>query len=496
MGRSSTGEARAAQLLDSMHSLSTPPEPPEPPVPLAPPVQKNVDDCMHYRLHASHASHRSMPRSAKLVAAFVLSVTVASCFGVAWAGDQTLHLVGQDPFDADIVQLDETSLVIRRDDGKEQDESIPWQRVVSWGCRRDPRPLPQWLFRDGGIMVANVLQANQQSWRGGNDLLAFASTTAIWDEVRAPATGLAGVILQPPRTAHARDAWERQLRQSAGVADQLWLVGGNSVQGEFLRAGMDNEEAVAESWNFLARSRNLRLPSQRVTGLRLGRDGATVEAAARPRLWLGFQDGSHVAVRRWTSRAGIMRLELASGGNAAILQEAFYEQLCFVRPHREDVLYLADAEPSEQRHRPFLTVRRPLRRGATVLGGLPRVSGRVFGKTLGVASESFVVYDLAALESETEGEAEQPLQGWRRLVTAVALDDSAGPLGSVEFEVFVRRGEDWAPAASAGLVRSGDAPRTLQVDLRGASQIALVVGFGERGDTDDVANWLEPRLER
>ena len=424
-----------------------------------------------------------------VVAGVGFMLLVAGAAAVS-ANDATLYLIGDSPKTAQVVGLDATALRVRLgEDGDEaQTQSIPWSQVAYWGCRRAPQSLPQWLFQDGGTIVANVLRADQQRWRGGNDDFAFASLSSIWDDVGCPTSGLVGAILQPPYSTVARDQLEFRIRGANGEVDRLWLVGGNAVTGEFVQAGVKNDQAIAESWDFRVRSRTLSIASQRIVGISLQQSEPQAV-----RFWLGFRDGSLLAVSSWDKAPirNAIRLNLACGGTAEMQQAAFYEQLCYVRPHHQGVLFLADAEPAEQRHRPYLSVQRTMRRGASVLGGLARVRERVYGKALGVSSESYLVYDLERLKEQAG--VDRP---WRRLVTSVALDDRAGPSGSVNYQVFLRKADGWATASSSGLVRSGDAPKPLQVDVEGARQIALVVGYGERGDTQDYANWLDPHLER
>jgi hypothetical protein len=44
------------------------------------------------------------------------------------------------------------------------------------------------------------------------------------------------------------------------------------------------------------------------------------------------------------------------------------------------------------------------------------------------------------------------------------------------------------------VVRGGDAPTHISVELGDATAIALLVDFADRGDERDLANWLNPRL--
>ena len=71
-----------------------------------------------------------------------------------------------------------------------------------------------------------------------------------------------------------------------------------------------------------------------------------------------------------------------------------------------------------------------------------------------------------------------------------ALDDSAGPLGSVVFRVLVDGQQRFVSPPMS--VR--DTPKSIDVDLTGAKVLILVTEFGERGEIRDFADWVEARI--
>ncbi len=84
-----------------------------------------------------------------------------------------------------------------------------------------------------------------------------------------------------------------------------------------------------------------------------------------------------------------------------------------------------------------------------------------------------------------------------RFVAMVGLDEAPTPgraggpptpppaQGSVTFDVWV----DGKHAADSGLLRRGDAPKLISVDLRGAKRMFLAVNDGGDGPQGDVADW-------
>ena len=71
-------------------------------------------------------------------------------------------------------------------------------------------------------------------------------------------------------------------------------------------------------------------------------------------------------------------------------------------------------------------------------------------------------------------------------------DDQAEGGGSVGFRVFV----DGQVRYASPVVRGGQAPLPISVDVAGAKRLDLVVDFADRADQVDHADWLDARLVR
>ncbi len=111
-------------------------------------------------------------------------------------------------------------------------------------------------------------------------------------------------------------------------------------------------------------------------------------------------------------------------------------------------------------------------RGATPAPVPITLGGTTFVHGLGVTSNGELWIDL-------HGAA-------RRFVAEVGIDDArATGRGSVTFEVWV----DGKRRYDSGVLRSGDAPRPVSVDLAGAHRMILYVGNGGDDGRDDVADW-------
>ena len=78
-----------------------------------------------------------------------------------------------------------------------------------------------------------------------------------------------------------------------------------------------------------------------------------------------------------------------------------------------------------------------------------------------------------------------------RFVALVGVDEEIGPNGSVEFSVWV----DGQEMANTGVIKVGQAPQLLSVNLTGASRLELRVGDGGDGINSDHADWAGALLQ-
>ena len=78
----------------------------------------------------------------------------------------------------------------------------------------------------------------------------------------------------------------------------------------------------------------------------------------------------------------------------------------------------------------------------------------------------------------------------KRFEAELGIDDSAGGQGSVQFRVLVDGKEKFA----SPIVRGGDPPLPISVDIADAQKLELVVDYADRGDVLDHADWLNARL--
>jgi hypothetical protein len=129
-----------------------------------------------------------------------------------------------------------------------------------------------------------------------------------------------------------------------------------------------------------------------------------------------------------------------------------------------------------------LSIEGPLARDLNVMGRPLAVDGKRYLKGIGLHTAARLTYKLD--------------REYQRFEAEIALDDAAKGRGSVVFSVYLDRDGKWEEVFNSGIVRGGEAPKPVSIDVRGAKGITLTVDFADRGDELDYAEWLDARLVR
>lgn len=151
-------------------------------------------------------------------------------------------------------------------------------------------------------------------------------------------------------------------------------------------------------------------------------------------------------------------------------------EVFFLQTLGGDAVYLSDLESSGYRHVPYLERTWDYGLDRSVGGGPLRVGGKRYLKGLSMHSTSRLSFVVP--------------EGMRRFAASLAIDDDADGRGSVTFRVFVDKEERFR----SEVIRGGQPPMPMEVDVAGGSQVSLIVDFADHGDEQDHADWLNARL--
>jgi hypothetical protein len=364
--------------------------------------------------------------------------------------------------------------------------------LAYWGRYRDAEAGPQIVLADGGVIHADLLLLDDNRLVVGD---ATGLGRGLWDESALPRDALRAIILQPPAAAVERDPLLIELAAYNKADDRLLLDGGETVSGTVIAmpsAGRFAPEGgqVDPSITIVRRGNTepLIVPAGKVIAVSFGAaEPQRAESGRRVTAWLGLADGSLVRAASIQVRGDVVSLVLSAGGELKTTlagrddpDKRFWDAVTCIEPSSPRVGWLSGLPSLGFKHIPFLSVERPLGLDRSALGTRLRAGGTVFRKGLGMPSASRVAYETT---------------GYGRFEAELAIDDAAGLSGSAIFKVVLEtRPGEWQTAYESPVLRGGDAPVPISIDLKNATRLALLVDFADHGDVCDYADWLMARL--
>jgi SOS-response transcriptional repressor LexA len=104
------------------------------------------------------------------------------------------------------------------------------------------------------------------------------------------------------------------------------------------------------------------------------------------------------------------------------------------------------------------------------------LAGKVYTRGIGTHSPSEMSIDLKGVGKKFE--------------STIGIDDEVGASGSTSFEVWL----DGAKVFDSGIMKGGDAPINVSLDLTGIRSMVLIASDGGNGIADDDADWADARI--
>ncbi|MBN2023049.1 MAG: NPCBM/NEW2 domain-containing protein [Pirellulales bacterium] len=360
-----------------------------------------------------------------------------------------------EPFRAELVACDPAWTLTFQ-----PDRALAAENLVRWGDCPDPARGSAVVLADESLVVGDLLEVSREAVRIDSKSCGL---------VRLPSATVAGVIFELPGDAVRRDRLLDRVLRAEDRSDVVLLANGDQLGGSLTEVDSDAIHLDTTSGP---------------TSLELGQAEAIIfHPALRRRArrdglgaWVGLADGSRVACARLA-----MEDRQASLIPAAV-EDADWQtaprEVVFLQPFGGRAQYLSDRRPDAFRHIPFLDLAWPYENDRNGLGGRLRSGNRLYLKGLGAHGSSCLTYVLTA-----------PCEAF---AAELALDDAAGSGGSVRFRVYVDRRKRF----ESDVLRGGDEPAPVRVDLAGAKRLDLIVDFADRADQLDRADWLDARLIR
>lgn len=386
----------------------------------------------------------------------LIVVTVCGTVGTVNAADRRAVLCDGTVFEGLVTTIDAAWKVGFETTGTTR--VVPATELVRSGSPAPVPARPLVVLADGGLLVADVISGDREKLT--TDSAGAGTVVFPWET-------LAAAVYHPPSDPRRLDALLDRAARGGEASDRLLLVNGDEMTGLV-------ETIASEKVRVQAELGAVDVETERITAL-LFRSAARQSPGVRGlRVWAGLRDGSRLSAVKMALDSKSLAITLAGGTTIRGLPE----DLVWLQPQGGQAIYVSDLKPASYRHVPFLSLAWPYRSDRSVQERWLRCDGQTYLKGLGVHSASRLTYLLA--------------ESFRRFEADVGIDDETAGEGSVRFRVFV----DGQQKYTSPVMRGGQKPIPVSVDLTGAKRIDLVVDFADRADEQDHADWLDARLIR
>jgi len=394
----------------------------------------------------------------------------------ARANDQLL-LVGQSPQTASLASIGE-------DDSFQflvgnQTQITTSRELVRWSAPRINLRRRELLLNDGSRLVLADAWSKASAWSFNESQVS--ATTNLLGQIEMPRQCVRAIVLRASQSEWQRTKVLDQLYAESTESGGVRLINGDRLAGKIvgIESFTDGPRGLSVAIN--STGKPLRVDEDRIAAITFDRESE--ETSQQASFVVGLSDGSQMIAKSLVADDGRLQLTLTNGVE---LTGTSVRDIVYLRSLNVDCVYLSNLTTSGYRHVPYLDLPWAYRRDRNVLGGRLRAAGQSYDKGIGMHTASRLSYRLESGETVRE---------YRRFVASIAVDDAAGIRGSVVFRVYIKVNGQWQSAFESSVLRGGDAPVPVTVELDDATELALVTDYADRGDECDYANWLEARLE-
>ena len=365
-------------------------------------------------------------------------------------------------------------------------ESNVVSQLVRWGNPAKAQRAATLILRDGSTLITD------RTWSASGYARVDEETVGLnrrngWTTVKRSETDW--LLLEAAVEGTSKEELLRSETDNPNENDMIWLVGGDQIEGEVLSMKNDTVSILLGET-----ATPTEVPISRVRAIRFA--SPSKERQQEPACLVGLDDGSLLVARSVHIAGQQASLQSVAGLHLEIEAESvlFLQLLGAHRKvssgqespknpttSRRAIKYLSSLEADDYRSTPYFDLAWPYARDVSLNGTPLQVQGHIYAKGIALHSAARLVYQL---------DKHQAL----RFQAEIAIADSTPSVGSVVFRVYVIRDGEVKPVYKSPIVRGGDAPLPIDVDLAGATTLVLVVDYADNGDTGDQALWLDARL--
>lgn len=405
------------------------------------------------------------------IVTIIVSLVLAAS---AFAGET--RLIDGEPFAAELLELSKSELKLAPADLSAASKRVPLANLLAWGELAPAAQRPTVVLRQGSRLIVAPAWSLEGSLRYADG--AFTLRQTLLADARIERALVSTVWFEAVRDPVVFAPAIREAAQYDGPADRLWLANGDAFTGTL-------EQIERGQLTFAVEGQALSFALGEVVAVKLAEE--PVAKKSSPPLAIGLRDGglllAEAATLEINNRLTVRlsdQLTLTGRREGAV---TLVQPLGSIAAGRR-VTYLSDLRPLDYRHTPYFDVPWGYRQDINLTGRPLEVAGRRWLKGLAMHSAARLVHrvELGARQFASEIAVEPPQS-----------TDSAA-MGSVVFRVFVARDGRFSPGYESPIVRYGDPPIAVSVDIAGAQAIALTVDYADGGDAGDHAVWLGARF--
>jgi hypothetical protein len=368
-----------------------------------------------------------------------------------------------------------------------EERAVRDDELIRFGLGVERPRLPLVSLIDGSILAGELVSLGSE---------ALLLDSRLYGDLSLPLGLIRGIALRPPYDPAERDALLNRIAKYDGSDDALELTDGPTALGVWSPGASTNvrpsgpvpfgtrlDRFFVET---TSAEKPLEYPRERVRAIFVAPAArSNVAERATAFAWWGFRDGTLLRVVSRTSGDSTVRAALACGLELTLEMSQVREDLVLIESVGPHAAPLSRLEGQAYRHTPLTGRSLPLGVDSSSMGGRLRTDGSYIATGLGMHARSRVVFAFD--------------RAYRRFDAELAVDSSPksedGMLrGSVVGAVYLLKQGAWSRAIETPVVRGGDLPHPLHVDVAGAQALMLVVEEADGADVLDRAAWLDARL--
>ncbi len=324
-----------------------------------------------------------------------------------------------------------------------------------------PREPSVTVFLGGGGTLAGDLVEAEKSAKPRLSVALSAELT-----IDVPFQAIAA-IRTGARDADAEADFQRRIAERKPGRDIMLLV----REGRSVAIPGSLEQLTPRQWEFGYESNSRTGALTQAYGFILGAPGAQgVAPAGRVTLFGGNRLQADV---RSIAADGV-RVDAGPLGSVHLP----WSHVRSIELQSDRLVHLSDLKPQHVETQSFTEAPWPPRMNENVTGGPLRIARRTYASGVGVHAHNRLTYRLG--------------RSFERFHAQAGIDDSVAPAGSVIFRVL----GDGRTLFESPLVRGGDAPAAITLDVTGVESLVLECDPADDLDLSDHGNWVDAVLIR